>query len=335
MIKVILVGVGRRGWWAVDIVDQDPRFEVVGIVDTNEEFIAAAQQALRLTSEATFGSLDAAISAVPCDAIIACTPTSTHAMLARIAFGAGKHFLVEKGMTMSWEEAKALVAEADAAKSKFCVAQNYRYNAVESAISTILTSPEHEHSPGQLGIVDLNSHRYRPEPRTLNYPYAMVWDMSCHHMDSLSAWLGDVSRVTAVSSNPSWSAYEYDADIAAIIQFKSGVVCHYVLTHAATIALDRLLIQGEKGALRTGDVQGLQFYPRPATHLGSSSPVQCDIPALASSEQRVIDAFHDYIALDVEPGISGRKNLNTLAACEMLVRSAREQSPVAISELGV
>ena len=34
-----------------------------------------------------------------------------------------------------------------------------------------------------------------------------------------------------------------------------------------------------------------------------------------------------------EPGISGRNNLQTLAVCEMLVRSARERRPVERAEL--
>ena len=35
----------------------------------------------------------------------------------------------------------------------------------------------------------------------------------------------------------------------------------------------------------------------------------------------------------IEPGISGRNNLQTLAVCEMLVRSARERRPVERAEL--
>ena len=47
----------------------------------------------------------------------------------------------------------------------------------------------------------------------------------------------------------------------------------------------------------------------------------------------MIGVWGRYIAEGVEPGISGRNNLQTLAVCEMLVRSARERRPVERAEL--
>jgi predicted dehydrogenase len=157
--------------------------------------------------------------------------------------------------------------------------------------------------------------------------------MSCHHVDLLAFWLGAANRVTAQSYNSSWSNYTHDANIAAIIEYAGGVVCHYVLTHTATISDWRIILQGERGALRTEDVPGVQFYPRPSGQLGSSQPLACDELRLPASEQGVADDFYRYIAEGVEPGISGRTNLQTLAVCEMLVRSARERRPVDRDEL--
>ena len=174
-------------------------------------------------------------------------------------------------MTMDWAEANALVRAADQAGVRFCVAQNYRYFANMATIKQLLDAPEHPHHPGAVQIVDFVHHRYRPEPRTLNYPYAMVWDMSCHHVDLLAFWLGAARRVTAQSYNSAWSQYTHDANIAAIIEYAGGVVCHYVLTHSATISDWRIILQGERGALRTEDVPGVQFYPRPSGQLGSAS----------------------------------------------------------------
>lgn len=334
IIKTILVGVGGRGWWPVEVLGADPRFQPVALVDKNEEFLGAAQRQLDLPDTTAFHDLANALSAVDCDAVVICTPTHTHASLARTAFEAGKHVLVEKGMTFDWEEAKALVRDAEAAGVKFCVAQNYRYNSVEQGVSALLANPDYPHHPGKVAIADLIHHRYRPDPRTLNYPFAMVWDMSCHHADLLTAWLGPAARVTAVSSNTPWSRYEHDADIAAVIEFESGAVCHYVLTHAATLSHYRLTLQGERGALRAFDIPGIQFYARPEAQLGSSQPVDCDVAPRPRGEQGVVNDFHRYIAEGIEPGISGRNNLRTLALCEMLVRSARDRRTVGAGELG-
>ena len=332
-LKAILVGVGGRGEWAVNVLTSDPNWQVVGLVDPNIDFLRTAQQVTGLPDTALFRDLETALDYAEADAIIACTPTRTHAPLGRLAFRKRKHYLVEKGMTLDWEEAKSLVAEASSAGVKFCVAQNYRYWPVEKAITALLNDPSSPHYPGQIEIVDLVHHRYRPNPRTLDYPYAMVWDMSCHHVDLLNAWLGAAKRVTAISSNPTWSKYEYDADIAAIIEYESGAVCHYVLTHAATIADYRLILQGESGALRAYDMPGLRYYPVPEQHLGTAESVQCDVPDQVRSEQGVVNDFYRYVVEGVEPGISGRNNLKTLAVCEMLVRSARDRRSVESSEL--
>jgi len=333
ILRTIHVGVGARGAWPVEIMGADPKFQPVALVDINRDFLAAAQARLKLPDAMLFGNLPTALAAVEADAVVICTPTVTHAQLARIAFERGKHVLVEKGMTMDWAEANALVREAEQAGVRFCVAQNYRYFENMATIKQLLDTPDHPHHPGAVQIVDFIHHRYRPEPRTLNYPYAMVWDMSCHHVDLLAYWLGAASRVNAQSYNSSWSQYTHDANIAAIIEYTGGVVCHYVLTHSATISDWRIILQGERGALRTGDVPGVQFYPRPSGQLGASQPLACDELRLPASEQGVSDDFYRYIAEGVEPGISGRTNLQTLAVCEMLVRSARERRPVDRAEL--
>ncbi len=333
ILRTVHVGVGARGVWPVEIMGADPRFQPVALVDINRDFLAQAQVRLKLPDSVLFGDLEAALSAVEADAAVICTPTVTHASLARVALAHGKHVLVEKGMTMDWAEANALVREAEHAGVKFCVAQNYRYFANMAAVKQLLDNPGHPQHPGAVEIVDFVHHRYRPEPRTLNYPYAMIWDMSCHHVDLLAFWLGAARRVTALSYNTSWSQYEHDANIAAIVEYAGGAVCHYVLTHSATLSDWRIILQGERGALRTGDMPGVQFYPRPNSQLGASRPLACDEPQLPASEQGVADDFHRYIAEGAEPGISGRNNLQTLAVCEMLVRSARERRPVEREEL--
>ncbi len=334
ILRTIHVGVGARGEWPIEVMGTDPRFQPVALVDVNRDFLARAQARLQLPDTAIFGDVLTALRSVEADAVVICTPTVTHAELARIAFAHGKHVLVEKGMTMDWEEAKALVREAEQAGARFCVAQNYRYFANMATIKQLLNAADHPHHPGKIEIVDFIHHRYRPEPRTLNYPYAMVWDMSCHHVDLLAYWLGQISRVTALSYNTSWSQYTHDANIAALIEYAGGAVCYYVLTHSATISDWRIMLQGEQGTLRTGDVPGISFYQRPSGQLGSSEPVACDVPRYPASEQGVADDFYRFVTEGVEPGISGRNNLETLAVCEMLVRSAGERRPVQRSELG-
>src|SRR5678816_2490667 len=101
-LRTIHVGVGGRGAWPVQIMGADAKFQPVALVDINRDFLAAAQARLKLPDTALFGDLQSALAATDADAVVICTPTVTHAALARIAFGRGKHVLVEEGMTMDW-----------------------------------------------------------------------------------------------------------------------------------------------------------------------------------------------------------------------------------------
>src|SRR5688500_13943935 len=126
VLRTVHVGVGGRGRWPVELLTDDARFQPVALVDVLEENLAWARER---SGAPSFGSLDEAFAKTQPDAVVVCTPTRTHASFCRAAFRAGKHVLVEKGMTLDWSEANALVREAEQAGVKFCVSQNYRYNA--------------------------------------------------------------------------------------------------------------------------------------------------------------------------------------------------------------
>src|SRR5258706_2839531 len=338
ILRTIHVGVGGQGQWTVDVLGKNPKFKPVAVVDTNATAMRTAQYRLEQNGHKGvpgFSGLTGALSQVEADALIIATPTKTHAEYIRMGLAVNMHVLVEKGMTMDYEEARSLVRDADAAWVKLCVAQNYRYTACEQTISYILKKPDHPHYPGEVRMVDYVHHRYRPEPRNLDYPYAMVWDMSSHHMDSLSCWFKKAARVTARSYATPWTQYVHDGNISAFIEFENGVVCNYVLMHDATMAQWRIALQGERGALVLTNHNELRFFPKPGQQLGSAEgeSVACDVMDYESPEMCIAEDFFRYVVEDIEPGISGRRNLRTMAMCEALVRSAKNKRPVELSEL--
>ena len=160
-------------------------------------------------------------------------------------------------MTTDLALAKQLVKEGEESGVRFCVAQNYRYQPLQQTIKEILN----EGACGAPAIVDLIHHRYRPNPRTLNYLNAMIWDMSCHHFDNLNFWFGPVKTVTARTFNTPWSQYPYDSGVYAILEYASGMVCNYGLTHCAQNSSYHLRMHMDGGTLRAYDVAGIEFQP--------------------------------------------------------------------------
>ncbi len=325
VLRVIHVGAGGRGRWPLDVVGGDSAYESVALVDVNEEFLAAAREKTGLGESECFSDLAEAARSVEADLAIACTPTVTHAPFARIAFEAGLSVLVEKGMTLDWQLARELVAEADAAGVKFCVSQNYRYFPVEQTMKSILGTEKY----GEPAFLDLIHHRHRPNPRTLDYKNAMIWDMSCHHYDNLVYWFGPARSVTARTFGAPWSLYApHDANVSAVITFESGVNCTYSMSHVGQNGRHLTWIHTTEGNLRSHDVSGIEFTPT-----NSRDAEAVEILSVPRAEQAILTDLHAYITEDVEPGISGRNNLQTLALCEATALSHERNASVELAEL--
>jgi len=99
---------------------------------------------------------------------------------------------------------------------------------------------------------------------------------------------------------------------------------HYIHTHDAARASLQIEIHGERGALVYSEDAGLTFNERPLEQFGSR-PIQPVALDEAHGEGDLLRDFHSYIQRGIEPGVSVRHNLETMAACEMMVRSITER----------
>jgi hypothetical protein len=325
VLRVIHVGTGGRGIWPVQLVTKDPKFTSAALVDVNPNYLARAREITGLGETLCFSGISEAVQHVEADLAIICTPTVTHIPYARVAFEAGMHALTEKGMTLDWELAKTAVREAEDAGLCFCVSQNYRYFPVEQTMKSLFGKDPY----GDPAFLDLIHHRHRPEPRTLNYKNAMIWDMSCHHFDNFVYWFGPAARVTARTFGAPWSKYApHDANVSAVIEFENGVVATYCLTHVAQNDYHRTFIHATGGTLRCHDVGGIEYRP-----VNSNEAQSVPLLPTIQSEQAVLNDLYRYITEGIEPGISGRNNLQTLALCEAAGRASDERRTVEIAEL--
>ena len=115
-------------------------------------FVAAR----RAASLAAFGAyptttdIAAAIADPSVGAVLVLTPPSSHLAIARLAFAAGKHVLVEKPLEVSTEAARALVAEGRAAGVRVGVVLQQRFRDASIAMRDLLTS-------GRLGDIQAAS----------------------------------------------------------------------------------------------------------------------------------------------------------------------------------
>jgi predicted dehydrogenase len=144
-------------------------------------------------------------------------------------------------------------------------------------------------------------------------------------------WLGPVREMTAHGWRATWSAYEHDSNTAAHIAFQNGTHVHYVHTHDAARGSLEVQVHGDRGALVVRD-DGITFNQRPLEQFGTRPGTDVQ-PEPANGEADLLRDFYKYVTQGVEPGISARNNLETMAACEMMVRSIAQARTVRRAEL--
>lgn len=336
ILKTLCVGVSGRGLWPLETCRPEIGFQVTALCDTHESALEAGRELNGLSTGDCYSDYTQALDQSGADCVIICTPTIHHVPMAKQAMERGLPVLVEKGMAPDWETACEAVAFARENNSILCVSQNYRYKAVERTFHRILHAPDDPASVGEPYQLDHIQHRSRPEPRTLNYPFASVWDMSCHHFDNFLFWFGPVAEMIAHAFGAPWSNYQYPNNTSAFMRFESGVVVNYFHGHDSARNHFYLGLHGKLGAViantEAGGKQVLQFSQRPGEQFGRTDVGPVPL-AEASDEAGVLADFHAYIEEGVEPGISGRNNLEVMALCQMMVISCEEGRTAHRSEL--
>lgn len=331
VLRVLHVGVDNRGRWPLEKCRPELGFQSAALCDVSPQALARARQITGLSEKVCFTDFDQALEHAEADCVIICAPTAFHVPMTKKAVQRGLPVLVEKGMAPDWTSALDLVRTVLQHNAIVAVAQNYRYNPVERTIHRALHDPDFPAYLGRVHIVCYTQNRVRPHPGNMTYPFASVWDMSCHHFDNLLFWLGPIRQMTAFSWKAHWSAYPYDNNTTAHIVMENETRVHYIHMHDAARNVFEIELHGERGALVVRDGQ-VTFNQRPLEQFGSR-PLM-NVPLVeAHGEEDMLRDFYDYVVHGVEPGISARRNLETMAACEMMVRSIREARTVRRDEL--
>ena len=331
ILKVLHIGVANRGLWPLRECDTGTGFVPTALCDVTDSALVIAREKTGLPLAACFNDVDSALAQSSVDCAIICAPTLLHFSLAEKVIACGLPVLVEKGMAADWATAQRFVATVGAHRGTAMIAQNYRYRAIERTIWRGIHDPGCGYYVGAVHQLSYSEQRVRPIPRGMLHPYASVWDMSCHHFDNLLHWLGPVTQITAHGWRAAWSAYPTDCNTAAQLVFANGARVHYLHTHDGARASVDIEVHGERGALFLRD-GALTFSARPQENFGTR-PVSAITLKADLGERGLLHDFHAYITEGREPAVSARHNLETMALCEMTVRSLKNQSSYRREEL--
>ncbi|NJR51023.1 MAG: Gfo/Idh/MocA family oxidoreductase [Leptolyngbyaceae cyanobacterium CSU_1_3] len=183
--KIAVLGVGRWGIHLLRNFLENPRSQVVAVVDPHAENLAAAAKRFDLGEE-TLLTTDwhKAMTLDGIEGVAIATPAATHDSLITSALKAELHVLAEKPLTLNLEESVQLCRLA---------AQQQRQLVIDH---TYLFHPAVTQGKAAIATQKLGDLRYGYAARTHLAPVRQdvdaLWDLAIHDIAIFNTWLGEL-----------------------------------------------------------------------------------------------------------------------------------------------
>jgi predicted dehydrogenase len=296
-IRAAVIGVGYLGRFHAQKYAQLPVCELVAVVDGREEVRKAVAGEVGTQALADYRGLLGKV-----DAVSVVTPTPAHFEIADAFLAAGAHVLVEKPITETPEQARALIAQAAKSKRILAVGHLERFNAA------VLAAEPHITSPRFMECTRLAP--YKERGTDVN----VVLDLMIHDIDLVQSLANsEIESIDAIGT----PVFSGEIDIAnARIRFANGCVAN---TTASRVSLktERKLRIFEDAAYISLDLQQ-KILTLIRKREGELQPGQ--LPVIieeANLEQgdalkSEIESFLDCIRNNKSPLVSGEDGLRAL-----------------------
>lgn len=331
--RAIVAGVGAQGRQWLRVLDAAGDWEIAACVDASPASLETAAASISLPPERRFGSLDAALDAVPSDAVFIAAPPWAHADLVVQSLRAGRHVLLEKPLAGSWADGVRIYQAARQSDRVAMVSQNRRFASPTRTLARVVQS-------GELGKLNYAFVKFRAYSNQVgNYraelPHFVLLERAAHLFDQIRAILGlRPVGVLAKTWNPGWSWSKGDACALVHFEFEQGV--------RATCFVDWIAHENESDYLGNFTVEG-ERGSASAAHgkvWKSSAPGKAEevplLPTKATSQLALEDSLEVFtraLATGERPETSVEDNVGTFAMICASIRSVETGREVAIADL--
>lgn len=303
MMKIGVVGAGHLGKIHIRLIKElSDKFEFVGFFDQHSE---NAQKVSEEYGIKAFESYEALLNEV--DAIDIVTPTLSHFDCASQALRLSKHVFIEKPVTETVEEAKALLDLMHEAGVKVQVGHVERFNPAFQSAVPYLTNP-----------MFIETHRLAQfNPRGTDVP--VVLDLMIHDLDIiLSVVKSGIKRISAsgvavVSDTPDIANARIEFDNGCVANLTSSRISMKNMRKSRFFQKDAYIsvdfLEKELEVVRMKEIQG---EPDPfdiVFDMGNGQPVKkvlFDRPEIepVNAIKEELSTFYDAIVNDTTPIVS-------------------------------
>ena len=296
-IRAAVIGVGYLGRFHAQKYAQLPECELVAVVDGREEVRRAVAGEVGAQPLADYRGLLGKV-----DAVSVVTPTPAHFEIADAFLAAGAHVLVEKPITETPEQARALIAQATKSNRILQVGHLERFNAA------VLAAEPHITSPRFMECTRLAP--YKERGTDVN----VVLDLMIHDIDLVQSLAhSEIESIDAIGT----PVFSGEIDIAnARIRFANGCVAN-VTASRVSMKTERKLRIFEDAAYISLDLQQkilTLLRKRDGVPQPGQLPMSIDEENLDQGDalKSEIESFLDCIRNNKRPIVSGEDGLRAL-----------------------
>ena len=335
MIRLVLVGLGARAQYWLEVIGRSDAARVVALCDPDPAARARAKS--KLPGRPVFPSLNGALRSVEADALLLATPPGTRAPHVKLACEYGLALLVEKPLSDTLTEAEAFVERAERAGVPLMVGLNFRYLGVTKAVVEMLKG-------GTVGAPAFGRflyERYRDGqlPHLNKYPltmrHPMLWEQSIHHFDLMRyVYKAEPVTVSCATWNPSWSMYGHDTNVSALFTFDNGVQVTYQGTWQSGWQRPNFSWRTDctEGVMLQNDQFGALAYARREDEGLTPVPLEPHETWITDTAG-VLDAFVRHLRDGAPLECSGRDHLQSLRMVQGCILAAARRETLRLESL--
>lgn len=190
------------------------------------------------------------------DIVIVATPSGMHSGMGQDVARAGKHLLVEKPISITLEQADALIETCEREKVILGVVLQNRFNPPMRALRRVIDNGD----LGRLLLANVTVRWYRPQEYyedgwhgTWAMDGGAMMNQCIHHIDAMRWLLGEVDSIFAYTGTLAHTMEAEDVGIA-VVRFRSGamgVIEGSTVTYPKNLE-GSIAIFGEHGSVKVG-----------------------------------------------------------------------------------
>jgi predicted dehydrogenase len=329
-LRGVSVGAGYFSQFHHDAWRRIPGVELTATCDVDLQ--KASEIAKRHGVPRVYADVEAMLDAETPDFIDIVTPPETHAAITTLAAERGVAVICQKALAPTYQEARAIIAAAEAANLRFMVHDNFRFQPWHREIRRLIDTGEIGElqsiaSTTRLGDGWSSDAYLARQPYFRDMPRFLIFETGVHFIDVFRYLGGEIARVFARLRRLHHAIAGEDRAIM-LCELESGASAfwdadryHETLVEDARYTFGAFLIEGSSGAIRldeSGAVLIHRLGKKPVEHAYQHRRVgfagDCVHATLTHFVERLIDGrpFET----------SGSDYLRTLAVQEAVYRSA-------------